>query len=133
MMQSIISISLCLTLFFLTCEESRAQSVRLYNDSTVLIGLKQYRAVRERVQLGDSLINSLKTEIQKVSDLNKALRDKENATHQLLKFEQERNKELSMSIRNLLGQLDEATKKRWYQRPELYLVSGIVLGVIATR
>lgn len=125
-----VSIIICLLSL---CQTSKAQSITLYNDSTVLIGLKQYREVRERLILADSLINKSREQITLLELSNEALKEKERLNGLIMSEKSERIKKVEAINSDLLNQLNTVTKKKWYQNPLLYFGSGVVLGVIITR
>jgi hypothetical protein len=95
--------------------------------------LKQYRDVRERLILADSLINKSREQIKLLKLSNKSLKEKERLNGLIISEKSNRIKKVEQINSDLLNQLNQFTRKRWFERPSIYLVTGLVVGVIATR
>jgi len=121
----IIVILACLLLSF---QSSNAQI--LINDSTVNIGLSKYREVRTRLILADSLITSTRYELKLTLLKMEAIESKSSGIRQINVIQFKQLTELNEQNRILIERLNESSKTKWYRRPELYLVSGIIIGLI---
>jgi len=102
----------------------------LINDSTVNIGLKQYREVRTRLILADSLITSTRYELKLTLLKMEAIETKSSGLRQINVIQSKQLTELNEQNRILIERLNESTKTKWYRRPEIYLVSGIIIGLL---
>ena len=121
----LIGIMTCLLLSSLSC---KAQI--LINDSTVNIGLKQYREVRTRLILADSLITSTRYELKLTLLKMEAIETKSSGIRQINVITSKQLTELNEQNKLLIERLNESTKTKWYRRPEIYLVSGIIIGLL---
>ena len=121
----ILGIIACLLFSF---QSSNAQI--LINDSTVNIGLKQYREVRTRLILADSLITSTRYQLKLTLLKMEAIESKSSGIRQINVIQSKQLTELNEQNRMLIERLNESTKNKWYKRPELYLISGLVIGFL---
>jgi len=121
----IIVILACLLFSF---QSSNAQV--LINDSTVNIGLKQYREVRTRLILADSLITWTRYELKLTLLKMEAIETKSSGIRQINVIQSKQLTELNEQNRMLIERLNESTKTKWFKRPELYLISGLVIGFL---
>jgi len=115
----------CLLLSSLSC---KAQI--LINDSTVNIGLSKYREVRTRLILADSLITSTRYELKLTLLKMEAIETKSSGIRQINVITSKQLTELNEQNKLLIERLNESTKTKWYRRPEIYLVSGIIIGLL---
>ena len=121
----ILGIIACLLFSF---QSSNAQI--LINDSTVNIGLSKYREVRTRLILADSLITSTRYELKLTLLKMEAIETKSSGLRQINVIQAKQITELNDQNRILIERLNESTKTKWFLRPELYLVSGLVIGFL---
>ena len=121
----ILGIIACLLLSFQNC---KAQV--LINDSTVNIGLKQYREVRIRLILADSLITATRYQLELITLKMDAIESKSSGLRQINVIQAKQLTELNEQNRILIERLNESSKTKWYRRPELYLVSGLIIGLL---
>jgi len=120
-----IGIIACLLFSF---QSSNAQI--LINDSTVNIGLSKYREVRTRLILADSLITATRYQLELTTLKMKAGEIKYSGLRQINVIQARQLTELNEQNKILIERLNEATKNKWYKRPEIYLVSGIIIGLV---
>ena len=121
----ILGIIACLLLSF---QSSNAQI--LINDSTVNIGLKQYREVRTKLILADSLITWTRYELKLTLLKMEAIETKSSGLRQINVIQAKQLTELNEQNTILIERLNESSKTKWYKRPELYLISGLVIGFL---
>jgi len=123
-----LGIIVILACLLLSSQNCKAQV--LINDSTVNIGLKQYREVRTRLILADSLITSTRYELKLTLLKMEAIESKSSGIRQINVIQSKQLTELNEQNRILIQRLNESSKTKWYKRPELYLVSGIIIGFL---
>ena len=117
-----------ITFLLFSFQSSNAQI--LINDSTVNIGLKQYREVRSRLLLSDSLITATRYQLELTTLKMEAGEIKYSGLRQINVIQARQLTELNEQNKILIERLNEATKNKWYKRPEIYLVSGIIIGLV---
>ena len=123
-----LGIIVILACLLLSSQNCKAQV--LINDSTVNIGLKQYREVRTRLILADSLITSTRYELKLTLLKMDAIETKSSGLRQINVIQAKQITELNEQNRMLIERLNESTKTKWFLRPEIYLVSGLVIGFL---
>ena len=92
--------------------------------------MKQYREVRTRLILADSLITWTRYELKLTLLKMDAIETKSSGLRQINVIQAKQLTELNEQNKILIERLNEATKNKWYKRPEIYLVSGIIIGLV---
>jgi len=117
-------------LAFLLFSFQNSNAQILINDSTVNIGLSKYREVRTRLILADSLITATRYQLELITVKMEAIESKSSGLRQINVIQSKQLTELNEQNRILIERLNESTKTKWYRRPEIYLVSGIIIGLL---
>jgi len=117
-------------LAFLLFSFQNSNAQILINDSTVNIGLSKYREVRTRLILADSLITATRYQLELITVKMEAIESKSSGLRQINVIQSKQLTELNEQNRILIERLNESSKTKWYRRPEIYLVSGIIIGLL---
>ena len=97
------------------------------------MSLEKYREVKQRISLADSLIRRSQLQIKLLTEKSDQQALRIEGLQKINTIQSEQNKELRNQNIELLKELDNATERKWFKRPELYFVAGAIIGVIATR
>lgn len=95
--------------------------------------LGNYREVKYKLDLADSLIVSFRSEIEilKVRDI--AFKNKAEGLEKINNIQLKQIQTLQEGNKKLLIEYEKAVFKKWYEKPSLYFVTGLVIGFIVTR
>lgn len=102
-------------------------------DSTVLIDIVTYREIRNKSLYADTLIIGLRQELKEFNTQIDYYKVRQEATNQSNTILISQNKELRKANADIMGKYQNAIKPKWYKRPELYGIAGLVVGVLITR
>lgn len=119
---------------------SYSQVVKLVNkgykvqyDSAVLMPLSQYRDVRKKSIYADTLIIGLRQEVKELNIKIEYQEIRQEANNQSNTILISQNKELRKANTDIMERYKESVQKKWYKRPELYGIAGLVIGVLISR
>lgn len=102
-------------------------------DSAVLTDLNVYRQESRKLALADSLIRRSKLELDLALNISQAHKDQVTNLKQVNAMQKEVIEEQTKSIDKIFGKYEEAVEKKWYRRPELYGIAGLITGILIAK